>query len=61
MDILSNLWIGKRHTQGSPGLTIQQTPDFILETMLEEALLKTVGLVYNEINSKIERDSVIKC
>ena len=40
MDNLSNLWIGKK-TKGSPGLTSQQIPDFILETMLEAALLNS--------------------
>ena len=38
MDNLSNLWIGK-NTNGSPGLTNQQIPDFIIEKMLEAALL----------------------
>ena len=40
MDNLSNLWIGK-NTKGSPGFTNQQIPDFILETMLEAALLNS--------------------
>jgi len=30
-----------KNTKGSPGLTIQQIPDFILETMLEAALLNS--------------------
>jgi len=38
MDNLSNMWIGK-NTKGSPGLKNQQIPDFILETVLEAALL----------------------
>ena len=40
MDNLSNLWIGK-NTKGSPGLTNQQIPDFILETMLRATLLNS--------------------
>ena len=33
-----------KNTKGSPGLTNQQIPDFILETVLEAALLKS-GLI----------------
>jgi len=39
MDNLSNLWISKK--KGSPGLTNQQIPDFILETVLVSALLNS--------------------
>ena len=42
MDNLSNMWISK-NTKRNPGLTNQQIPDFILETMLEEAALLNSG------------------
>ena len=40
MDNLSNCVLVK-NTKVSPGLTNQQIPDFILETMLEAALLNS--------------------